>query len=225
MKDTVQRGSKASQRAIAHTRHASASSPPSTAKASAPVDRCVPWLGLWATATVVEWTGVVGTPAVLGWVGVGAGVVGTVVVGVVAGATVPGWAPLAGVVVVGAVEAGVVVAGAGVLEVVVPWTRAEAGMGILIPKARPVVVVVLAPKAAAGAAARTQHKVTTHRERAHMRAEPGRRTITPTHANGALYARGNRSSTSARARSRTRSGGCSASIARIRAGSAAASRS
>jgi hypothetical protein len=98
---------------------------------------------------------VVGTP-VLGGVVVAA--LGVVVVGVALGATVPGWAPLAGVVgvVEAAVEAGVegglVAAGAGVLAVVAACRWADAG--IESPKARSVVPVVLAAKAAIGVASR-----------------------------------------------------------------------
>jgi hypothetical protein len=138
--------------------HPSASNAPSTAKVSAPVDRRVLWLGLCTTPTVVEWTvvegrltvGVVETGTVV--VGAVVGVVlGTVAVGVVVGATVPGWAPPT-VAVAGVVEAGLVLAGAGVVDVVMPCTRADAGIGI--PRARSVPLVVLAPKAKLGLTAR-----------------------------------------------------------------------
>jgi hypothetical protein len=117
---------------------ARASSAPSTASASAPVDMWVLLgLALRATPTAAPERVVDG----LGVPVAGTLVVGVVEPGVVVGATVPGWAPLAGVVVagvvgvgvdeVGVVEAGVPpVAGAGVAGVVVvPWTRAEAGIG------------------------------------------------------------------------------------------------
>jgi hypothetical protein len=112
-----------------------ASSAPSIASASAPVDSLVLFgVALRVTpTTVVE--PVPGAPAgivVVGLATVGVVVAtgGTAVAGVVVvGATVPGWAPPEeGVVVAGVVAAGVVVAGAGV--VVVPWMRADAGIEI-----------------------------------------------------------------------------------------------
>lgn len=103
-----------------------ASSAPSIASASAPVDsRVLFGLALRATPTTVV-PGARAGVFVVGnaTVGVVVAAGGTAVAGVVAvGATVPGWAPLEGV-----VAAGVVVAGAGV--VVVPWTRADAGIEI-----------------------------------------------------------------------------------------------
>jgi hypothetical protein len=144
--------------------HPSAKSAPRTAKASAPVDKPVARLGLRTAPTVVEWTVVVGAPTV-GVVEAGTVVVGAVVVGAALGATVPGWAPLAGVVVVGVVVAGVVVvdagvvdAGAGVVDAVVPCTRAAAG--IEIPRARSTLLAAVAPKDAVGVATR-QHATTT----------------------------------------------------------------
>jgi len=139
-------------------------------------------LGLRATpTTVVEWTVVVGTLA--------AGVVdvGTVVgVGVAVGATVPGWAPPGGVAVAGVVDAGVLAtgvveagvveageeAGARVVEAVVPCTRADAGIGS--PRARSILVWVLAaeargltarkhPRASPKACARTRTQVKPQR--------------------------------------------------------------
>jgi hypothetical protein len=135
---------------------------------------------------VAEWTVVVGTLA--GVVDVGT-VVG-MVVGVAVGATVPGWAPPAGVagtgvleavvfeagvleagvVEAGVVEAGVVEAGeeAGVrvVDVVVPCTRADAGIGN--PRARSVLVWVLAAEAR-GLTAR-QHTRASPKARAHTHA-------------------------------------------------------
>jgi hypothetical protein len=148
------------------------------------------WLGLRTTPTVVEWTVVVGAPTV-GVAEAGAVVVGAMAVGVARGATVPGWAPLAGVVVAGVLEAGVVDAGvvdagAGVVNAVVPCTRADAGIGI--PKARSVLLVAPAPKAAAGPAAR---QPATTAESTHARAgvRPYRRvTIIPVHANESVLA-------------------------------------
>lgn len=107
-----------------------ASSAPSIASASAPADsRVLLGLALRDTPTTVlprarAGIVVVGIPAV----GVVVATGGTAVAGVVVvGATVPGWAPPEeGVVVAGFVAVGVVVAGAGV--VVVPWTRADAGI-------------------------------------------------------------------------------------------------
>ncbi len=165
MKATVQRGSKASQRPMPQAMHAKTSRAPSAARRSAPVERCVALLGLWATTTVLEWTVVVGAVAV-GVVAVG-GTVGVVVgVGVVPvvevelGAIVPGWAPLTGVVLVGVVAAGTldvgtVVAGAGVVEAVVPWTRAVAGIWIF--RIEPMRLVELA--AEAGAALASRHSI------------------------------------------------------------------
>jgi hypothetical protein len=166
--------------------HPSAKSAPSTAKASAPVDKRVEWLGLWTTPTAVECTVVVGAPAVdvvdVGAVAVGAAVAGAAVVGVVLGATVPGWAPLAdvavagatgvvaaGVVAAGVVAAGVVTAGAGELEVVLPCTRADPGIGI--PKARSVLPVVLAAEAKAGLTAK-QHAASPQKARARAQVKP-----------------------------------------------------
>jgi hypothetical protein len=150
--------------------HMSTSKAPSTAKASAPVERCVAWLGLWATTTVVEeWTVVVGA-AVVGVPGVVVvgGVMGVLVVGPAPGATVPGWLPFAGGVAVGVIAVDVVVvdvvpAAGGVLEAVAPCTRADAGIGI--PKARSVPLVLLAAQVAVGFASR-QHTATPHRVRA-----------------------------------------------------------
>jgi hypothetical protein len=147
----------------------SASSAPSSASASAPVDRRV-CLGpapraMPRTLVEPEPEGPVGV-AVLGTVTVGAveaggvAVGGTAVVGAEAvGATVPGCAPEPGVVVAGVVAAGVVVAGA----VVVPWTRAVAGIGnVGVVEARPVVPAAGVPAGAIvanTAAAATQSTV------------------------------------------------------------------
>ncbi|MGA9875616.1 MAG: hypothetical protein WBQ21_07395 [Solirubrobacteraceae bacterium] len=77
-------------------------------------------------------------PVVGVWVGVvPAGVMVAGVVVVLAGATVPGWAPLEGVVAAGVLVVGLVLAGvpaaaavvAGAFEVKVPLTRADAGTG------------------------------------------------------------------------------------------------
>ncbi len=111
---------------------------------------------------------------------VGVGVVP--VVEVELGATVPGWAPLAGVVLVGAVvagtaDAGAVVTGAGVVEPVVPWTRADAG--IEMPKARSVVIVVLVAQAGAALANRLN---ITPKQRTRARTlgrSPARAQVTP----------------------------------------------
>jgi hypothetical protein len=104
---------------------------------------------LCATPTTVVELEVEGLPGtVVGVVAVepGAPVLGgTVVVGTeVVGTTVPGWAPFAGVEAVGAVAACVgVLAGAAVAGVVVvPWTRADAG--IEIPRRLVLVWLVLA---------------------------------------------------------------------------------
>lgn len=81
---------------------------------------------------------------------VGVGVVP--VVEVELGAIVPGWAPpagvvLGGVVAAGTVDTGAVVAGAGVVEPVVPCTRADAGIDMR--KAGSVVAFVLVAEAGA----------------------------------------------------------------------------
>jgi hypothetical protein len=73
----------------------STSKAPSTASASAHVERCVLWLGLCTTPTAVDRVVVVVGAVASGVVGAGAVVLGTVVVGVVVvgvvvGATVPG---------------------------------------------------------------------------------------------------------------------------------------
>ncbi len=136
------------------------------AKIKAPVEMWVGLLDLWTTTTVLEWTVVPGAPAagtgvVEETVGVELGTVVAPVVEVELGAIVPGCAPLGAVVLVGAIAAGVVdvaldedvaVVGVVVVDAVVVWTRAEAG--IEIPRARSVVIVVLVAEAGAGASSR-----------------------------------------------------------------------
>ena len=137
--ETVQRGSIAIQRPTTHTAQPSASSAPRIANASAPFERWVlEEVLLRATPTTVGVPGgeagvvdvgfVVAGATVAGVVATGGAVVvvGTLVVGVVkegleSGATVPGWAPLAGV---AAVAVGVVVVA------VLPGSLVDAGMGI-----------------------------------------------------------------------------------------------
>jgi hypothetical protein len=122
---------------------------------------------LWATPTIVVElvTGGLAGAAVVGVVAVALGTVvlgGTVAAGIeLVGATVPGCEPVAGAVMVGVVAAwlvGAVVAGV----VVVPWTRADAGIG----RPRAVLVLLAAPIAVAAgeietraAAAATQSRV------------------------------------------------------------------
>jgi hypothetical protein len=142
--------------------HAKTSKAPRMTRSKAPVERCVGLLDLWTMTTVLEWVVVPGAPvvgevAVDGTAGVVVGVGVVPIVEVELGATVPGWAPFAGVVLTGAVAAGTVdtgavVAGAGVVEPVVVCTRADAG--IEMPKARSVVIVVLVAEAGAALTSR-----------------------------------------------------------------------
>ena len=175
-------------------------------------------------------------------------VVGTEVVGT----TVPGWAPFAGVVVAGDVAACVVVAGAAVAGVVVvPWTRADAG--IEIPR-RVVLVWLVLPAAIApvgaieprAATAITQSAAMQRRRTCWLAASiiavvmldarkdsgrsvgspperPARAARHPSKTRAHVPAEGSRSSIAASACASTPPAGCSASIDRIRSGSALAS--